>query len=231
MTLNGPEGFTRHLEKGLARAGLCVTDQQMDLMAAHAAELLAWNKKINLTAITRPDQVAEKHFVDSLIIAKMMQPLTAVLDIGSGGGFPAIPLKIVLPKIRFILVDSSRKKVNFLKHVIRTLGLDGIEAVHARVEDLHQDPEYEGQFDAVISRGFASLEKFADLSLPFLNPGGIILAMKGPNGVAEITPDLETRFEIQIDSYQLPFEKSDRCLIQMADGQETRDKKQETRNK
>ncbi len=216
MTPITPEGFIRQLEQGLAGAKICVTGRQMDLMAVHAGELLAWNKKINLTAITRPDQVAEKHVVDSLMIAKMMPPLTAVLDMGSGGGFPAIPLKIVLPETRFILVDSSRKKINFLKHVIRTLGLDGIEAVHARVEDLHHDPEYKGQFDAVISRGFANLEKFADLSLPFLAPGGIILAMKGPKGVEEITPDLKSRFEIRTDSYQLPFEQSGRCLIGLA---------------
>ncbi len=134
---------------------------------------------------------------------------------GTGGGFPSIPLKILNPSTHFCLVDASRKKVNFLKHVIRTLKLDNINAMHSRVEDLALDDAYAKSFDAVISRGFSGLEKFVGLALPLLKPGGKIYALKGKQAEEEITPALRSRFEIRIDHYQLPFEKSDRYMIRL----------------
>ena len=137
------------------------------------------------------------------------------MDMGTGGGFPSIPLKVLNPFACFCLVDASRKKVTFLKHVIRTLKLENINAIHSRVEDLALDDAYAENFDAVMSRGFAGLEKFVDLALPLLRPGGKIYALKGKKAEEEITPALKSRFEIRIDHYQLPFEKSDRYMIQL----------------
>jgi 16S rRNA (guanine527-N7)-methyltransferase len=126
-----------------------------DLFAAHARELLHWAKSINLTTIVDPFEVAVKHFVDSLAPARLITPGAILLDIGSGGGFPGIPLKVVIPTLSITLIDASRKKVNFLKHVIRALRLDGIEALHIRAEELAAESDYRNHFNIITSRALA----------------------------------------------------------------------------
>ena len=111
-------------------------------MTIHAKELMMWNKKINLTAIKQPLKIAEKHFIDSLAAASFIKNKNSIIDLGSGGGFPGIPLKIMNPLLHVVLVDSSRKKINFLKHVIRLLGLQVIDAIHSRAQDLHDKDLY-----------------------------------------------------------------------------------------
>jgi len=221
----GMQGFCDRLKQGSKKINIHLSDEQISLMAAHANELLLWNKKINLTAIVDPLAMAEKHFIDAIAVQSFlyredmnpegMNKGKRIMDMGTGGGFPSIPIKILSPAIHFCLVDASRKKVTFLKHVIRTLKLENINAIHSRVEDLALDDAYTKGFDAVISRGFASLEKFVGLALPLLKPGGMIYALKGKKAEEEITPVLKSRFEIRIDHYQLPFEKSDRYMIQL----------------
>ncbi len=206
--------FKDRLEQGAAKIGQPLTPEQIGLMAGHARELAAWNKKINLTAIKDPGQMAEKHFVDAVAVLKFIGEDIRIMDMGTGGGFPAIPLKILNPAISFTMVDSVRKKVNFLNHVVRTLELEGIQALHGRVEDLAKDPDHAQGYDAVISRGFANLEKFADFALPLLSAKGRIYALKG--NLDEITPELEARFHITHDHYCLPFEKSDRYLVTLS---------------
>ncbi|WP_022668654.1 16S rRNA (guanine(527)-N(7))-methyltransferase RsmG [Desulfospira joergensenii] len=207
--------FEKHLEQGIRDINLDLTDHQISLISAHARELTLWNKKINLTAITGPLDMAEKHFIDALAIYRFLGPGKRILDMGTGGGFPGIPLKILCPALEFSLVDASRKKINFLRHTIRTLGLEKIQALHSRAEDLHHDPEHAGKYDMVISRGFAHLEKFVGLARPFLRPGGIIYAMKGSQALDEITPDLENRFIIRTDAYRLPLQQSERVLVRL----------------
>ena len=211
----GMEVFCDRLKQGCEKIKVDITQEQISLMAAHGAQLILWNKKINLTAIVDPLAMAEKHFIDSLAVQPFLGQEKRVMDMGTGAGFPSIPLKILNPWLDFVLVDSSRKKVNFLKHVIRTLGLKNIEAVHSRVEDLARDDSHGNAYDAVISRAFAGLEKFVGFSLPLLKPGGTIYALKGKHAPDEITSDLKSQFEIRTDHYQLPFEKSDRYLIQL----------------
>ncbi len=208
--------FRQHLEKSLKCIDIRLSEVQMGRMAIHAAELMTWNQKFNLTAIKHPFEVAEKHFFDSIALGSFMGDETSLLDIGSGGGFPGIPLKIMNPAIKITLVDASRKKINFLKHVIRILKLENIDAVHARVESLRHDNAFFQRFDAVISRAFTELERFVDLSWPLLNHRGCIYAMKGKHLELEITPAISSRFEFKTDHYQLPFEKSDRYIIRLS---------------
>jgi len=207
--------FCDRLKQGSRKIEVEITKEQISLMAAHAAELIQWNKKINLTTIIEPLAMAEKHFIDALAVQPFLGQEKRIMDMGTGGGFPSIPLKIINPSFYFILVDASRKKVNFLKHVIRTLGLKDIDAVHCRVEDLALDDSHAGTYDAVISRAFAGLEKFVGFALPMLRPQGKIYSLKGKNAPNEITPALRSQFEIETNHYKLPFEKSDRYMIQL----------------
>lgn len=189
----------------------------------HARELLKWNSKINLTAITDPFEVAVKHFLDSIAPACMIHPGASMLDIGSGGGFPGIPLKIVIPSLSATLADSSRKKITFLKHVIRTIGLTDTEAVWGRAEELAGKKNL---FDVVICRAFSSLETFARSALPLLAPNGMIIAMKGKINSGE--PDAlrisdykkqdsgkfpDIPIDIKINKYLLPYADSERTII------------------
>ncbi len=200
---------------------------QIELMAGHARELNLWNKKINLTAIKDAPAMAEKHFLDTLC-ARPLMALTEsdaahaippapcrIMDMGTGGGFPAVPLKILVPGLTVTMVDSVRKKISFLNHVVRTLDLKDIVAVHARAEALANDPAYAGGYDAVISRGFADLEIFVGLAEPMLKPGGQIFAMKGDHAMAEITAPLKDRFNITIHSYTLPVDHAQRYLLSL----------------
>ncbi|MDA8403998.1 MAG: 16S rRNA (guanine(527)-N(7))-methyltransferase RsmG [Desulfobacteraceae bacterium] len=206
-------------------ADIPIDDAALALLGKFAAELLAWNEKTNLTAITAPAEVAEKHILDSLIPGKYLQSLMpdhdiTLLDIGSGGGFPGIPLKIFMPYLRVTLVDSVRKKVNFLKYVIRALQLDGIDAIHARVEDLAGRKDFAGHFDVVISRAFTALDRFLMLALPFIKPGGVIMAMKGKEVQSEIDairPDAYKtgahNLPLRLENYMLPDSGGQRSLV------------------
>lgn len=205
--------FKSVLVQGAPLLNLNLSDRHIQLIETHADQLVLWNKKINLTAIKTPEGIAEKHFLDSLAAALFIKNNDPVIDLGSGGGFPGLPIKIMHPEIPVTMVDASRKKVNFLKHVIRTLGLQGIDAVHSRVEDLHHDPQFSGQFGCVISRAFTELENFVDLAVPFLSKNGCICAMKGKNADKEMTQKIQDEYLINSNTYQLPFEKSDRNIM------------------
>lgn len=217
LTETDLQDFSNRLRQGCKKINIQITDPQIALMAAHAGELIQWNKKINLTAIVDPLAMAEKHFIDAIAVYPFLGQEKKIMDMGTGGGFPAIPLKVINPDLHFVLVDSSRKKVSFLKHIIRSLGLDHMDAIHSRVEDLAKYPVYAKSFDAVISRGFAGLEQFVNLALPLLRPGGTIYALKGKQAETEITPALRSGFAIRMDHYFLPFEKSDRYVIQLTE--------------
>ena len=208
--------FKHHIIKGADLLGIKVSTDQADLMLLHAKELIAWNKKINLTAIKDPFKIAEKHFIDSITASGLLRNKNHLMDMGAGGGFPGIPIKIINPSLHILLIDASRKKVNFLKHVIRTLQLKNIDAVHSRVEDLHENKRYKGKFDGVISRAFTELSGFLSLATPFLNKTGSIYAMKGKKAETEITSDILKSFKLDTHHYQLPYEKSDRCLIKLS---------------
>ncbi len=202
-----------------------ITDAQVRSMGRHARELLQWNRVTNLTTITDPLEVAVKHYVDALAATPWIGDGARVLDAGSGGGFPGMPLKIVRPDLSVTMVDSVRKKISFLKHAIRTIGLSGIDAVHGRLEDLVMLPEYRGKYDWVVCRAFSSLDDFANLTRPLLSHDGCLLAMKGPRtGLSQKTAYREDdgvitfgadAFAVHVQRYRLPFLEAQRSLVRL----------------
>jgi len=146
-----------------------------------------WNEKINHTAITDDEGIIKKHFIDSIKVFNFPELHSAktVVDIGTGAGFPGIPMKIVKPDMEVVLLDSLMKRVNFLNEVIAKLGLKGIKAVHGRAEDFAK-AEYRDCFDAAVSRAVANMTLLSELCLPFVKVGGYFVAMKGPGAEAEI---------------------------------------------
>ena len=214
----GSEEWSQVIVDGAKAFDLDLDRRHTELFATHARELLHWNKTTNLTTITDPFEVAVKHFVDSLASARLISPGATLLDIGSGGGFPGIPLKAVIPSLAVTLIDASRKRVNFLKHVIRTLKLKGIEALHIRAEDLSADPAYLKSFDFIISRALTDLESFTRHGLPLLSEQGVMIALKGRVGQTEVeklnksNPD-QHLFHMAVGKYKLPFTHSNRSII------------------
>lgn len=203
------------LESGLQSCDIQLSEEQLRAMMIHADELLKWNRKTNLTAITQPDEMIEKHYIDSILGTIGLDSGSRILDIGSGGGFPGIPLKIFFPDIDILLLDASRKKISFLKHVIRILGLKQIEAIHSRAQDLCREKRFNHQFDIVISRAFSNLAQFIELGSPFLSSNGFLFALKGKNFQAELEPINKKLFTIDIHSYVLPFTKAQRHIIKI----------------
>src|SRR4030066_20113 len=167
------------LIEGAKVFGIHLDEKTVEGFDLYLRELLKWNRKINLTAIRTEKDIVLKHFLDSLSAFPYLSGISSLLDIGSGAGFPGIPLKIVKPSLVTTLIDSVRKKVDFQKHIIRRLGLRGIEAIHGRVQDKGIVKSLGGRFDIVISRAFADLRTFLILSFPFLRDGGRGIAMKG----------------------------------------------------
>lgn len=205
--------FYRYLEEGAEILGLSLSPDQVDLLAAHARELISWNAKMNLTAITDIQLVACKHFLDALAAAGFLEQPARIVDMGSGAGFPAVPIKVVCPNLDVTMVDAVRKKVSFLNHVVRSLKLSNIRALHARMEDLAKDPGHFNMYDAVTARGFADLGKLAGLAGPMLAPGGRIYALKGAHASEEITSELAKQFHITHRYYTLPFVDAPRVVI------------------
>ncbi len=139
-----------------------------------------WNKVMNLTAITSFEEAMQKHFVDSLMLYKVYQPEkgSKIIDIGTGAGFPGIPLKIMYPETRVVLVDSLNKRINFLNEVISKLALENVEALHARAEELARKEEYRETFDCCVSRAVANLTTLSEYCIPFVKKGGHFIAYK-----------------------------------------------------
>lgn len=168
--------------------GWKVSAAQADQFQTYMELLLEWNEKMNLTAITQPEEVVEKHFLDSLTLLawpKLKQG-AKVIDVGTGAGFPGLPLRILEPSLQLTLLDSLGKRVNWLASVCNTLGLEGVECLHARAEEQALVDGYRDGFDYAVSRAVASLELLCELCLPYLKVGGRFLAMKGVDSGEEI---------------------------------------------
>ena len=167
--------------EGLHRLGLELTEQQLDQFLWYRQELLDWNTRINLTAITDPGEVMIKHFLDSLSLLLVYDvPDARLLDIGAGAGFPGLPLKIVRPQWHVVLLEATGKKVKFLQHIIEALQLKDIVVVHGRAEELAHKAEYRGSFTVVTARAVASLPALLEYTAPFCRLGGqMIFPKKG----------------------------------------------------
>ena len=171
------------LVTGAVELGLKLGADELGKLYAFASELKKWSKKINLTAIRGDEEIAVKHFLDSLVLLRVAGLKGHLLDIGSGGGFPAIPLKIARRELQVVSVDAVEKKVIFQRHAARLLGLHGFEALHARAEELAM--QRGGRFDWVVSRAFADIPTFVRIALPLIKEQGMIIAMKGRGGREE----------------------------------------------
>ncbi len=174
------------LIQGARSFGIDLGEREIARFDFYLEQLFKWNRKISLTAIRTERGIILNHFLDSLSAYPYLPPASILLDLGSGAGFPGIPLKIVQPLLKVTLIDSVRKKVDFQRHIIRTLGLEGIEAIHGRVQEKGILRNLEGKFDVVISRAFSDVETLLIVSAPFVRKGGTVVAMKARVGSEEI---------------------------------------------
>jgi len=204
------------LISGAEQVGVVLDQQMIARFELLADELVKWNRKINLTAITDEHEIVLKHFVDSLTLLQVLPSGGALLDIGSGGGFPSLPVKIVRPDLEIVSVDSVGKKITFQRHAARLLGVAGFTAVHSRAEDLPE--QYAGYFDWIVSRAFSDLPLFIGLAAPLLKSGGTIIAMKGVRGSSEAEEALTSIAGLgmrisEVREFSLPFANDQRTLI------------------
>ena len=174
------EAYLEKLKQKMTEFGICLNETQLSQLMDYFQLLTEKNKVMNLTAITEFDEVIEKHFLDSLSLYKVcdLKEELKVLDMGTGAGFPGIPLKIVFPNLSVVLADSLNKRILFLKEVIDCLGLEQIEAIHGRAEEMARDLLYREQFDLCVSRAVANLSTLSEYCIPFLRIGGTFVSYK-----------------------------------------------------
>ena len=171
--------FKEKLIINVDKLGINLSEIQLKQFYNYMNLLIEWNKKVNLTAITEPDEIILKHFVDSLTISRYISDGTKVVDVGTGAGFPGIPLKIVRQDVDITLLDSLQKRINFLDEVINELNLEKITTVHSRVEDFGKNKKYREEFDIATSRAVANLSTLSEYLLPLVKVGGKVISMKG----------------------------------------------------
>lgn len=187
--------FVTLMEEGCLGIGLTLKDRQMEQFFRYYELLIEKNKVMNLTAITELPEVVTKHFVDSLLLKEVLPSLGVSLDetaefscidVGTGAGFPGIPLKIAFPGLRMTLLDSLNKRVGFLRETAEELGLTGLEAVHGRAEDYGRDASYRERFDFCVSRAVANMSTLSEYCVPFVKKGGYFIPYKSGKADEEI---------------------------------------------
>lgn len=180
--------FSAHMSASAAWFGLELSAGQQEAFVKYFDLLIEWNNNINLTAITEPSEVAVKHMIDSLtcLDERVFSPGCSVIDVGTGAGFPGIPLKIMRPDIKLTLLDSLNKRIKYLQAVISDLKLTEVAVIHGRAEDAARDINMRDKFDVAVSRAVARLNVLCELCLPFVAPGGYFIALKGSQASEEL---------------------------------------------
>lgn len=210
--------FEEKLNSYLAEINIKLNEEQIKQFYDYMNLLLEWNEKINLTAITDKDEIILKHFVDCLTISKYIKENACIIDVGTGAGFPGIPLKIARKDVKIVLMDSLNKRINFLNEVIQSLKLENIETIHSRAEELGKNKKYREKFDVATSRAVANLNTLSEYMLPFVKKGGISICMKGP-GADEEVQKAKRAISIlggeisSVDSFDLPNSEIGRNVV------------------
>ncbi len=209
-------GLQRILKKGAKKLGIEISPKEAGLFLKYLEEINLWNEKINITAIRNNEEIIINHFLDSLTLLEFIPERSKVLDIGSGGGFPGIPLKIVRPSLDVTLLDASQKKIFFMKSVIRKLGLKGIGAIQGRAEDLENNVPRKA-FDRVVSRAVGKIRVLFMWSIPYVKKEGKVLLMRGKKGMKE-WKELEEKGNrnfilIEYKELLLPFSGHERVIL------------------
>ncbi|MBP2002353.1 16S rRNA (guanine527-N7)-methyltransferase [Paenibacillus shirakamiensis] len=204
----------------LVKQDVQVDERQLEQFELYFQELISWNERMNLTGITERDQVYIKHFYDSLTLAFHvdMTEVGRMIDVGSGAGFPGIPLKILFPHLKLTIVDSLNKRISFLQNLVNTLDLKGVTLVHSRAEDLARKVDHRDQYDLATARAVARLSVLNEFCLPFVKTGGHFVAMKGNDPTEELKEASYSLKELRgkvTNNYrlELPNDQSERHLI------------------
>lgn len=202
------------------KIGIEIDSAQLEAFRIYSEMIVEWNQKFNITAITDDEGIAIKHFLDSLWVLKELpaqEPIRGI-DIGTGGGFPGIPIKIMRPDIEMTLLDSLNKRIRFLNEVIERLSLHRIEAIHGRAEELGRQEHYREVYDFATSRAVAPLNTLLEYSLPFVKQRGYFISMKGPNAGEELEasknaiPKLSAKL-CEVQHYSLTKEDHQRAML------------------
>lgn len=214
--------FSSALQQAANDFGLTLTEQQLAQFVRYYELLIEWNEKMNLTALTTPQEVAVKHMIDSLTAYRpeLFPAGARVIDVGTGAGFPGLPLKIFCPQIELTLMDSLQKRLRFLEAVVQELGLTGVQCVHARAEEGARNKKYREQFDVAVSRAVARLPILCEYCLPFVRRGGYLLALKGAQYADEAAEAAQAikalgGDEPQLRPVQLPGLADSRAIIEI----------------
>lgn len=208
--------FTARLQE----RGITLSAEQLKQFDLYYEELVSWNEKMNLTGITEREQVYTKHFYDSISLAFFldMNEIKNLADIGSGAGFPGIPLKICFPHLKLTIVDSLNKRISFLQHICTTLKLTDVQLIHGRAEDIARQYTHRDAYDLVTARAVARQSLLNEFCLPFTRKDGVFAAMKGSDPSEELAEAKyslkELRAELsKVESFSLPVEESARHIV------------------
>ncbi|MDT8450959.1 MAG: 16S rRNA (guanine(527)-N(7))-methyltransferase RsmG [Wenzhouxiangellaceae bacterium] len=204
----------RRLDRGLAQLGQDLDDRQRERLVAYLAGLARWNRAYNLTAVDDPMEMVDRHIIDSLSVRPFLRG-RRILDAGTGAGLPGVVLAIADPGRHFILADGNNKKIRFLRHIRRSLGLDNIEPVRARVESLELDPPP----DEIVARALAPLVRLVEWLGPWLDSGARLLAMKGKLEESERTA-LPGAYNVELVQLEWPGQRGARCLAIVSRGEQ-----------